>query len=276
MRATRHGTVISDAALAGLAAAGATAAASAAAAAGKGATPASNPAGVASASGASNLAGPAGYAITLRWTGLDTDNDIVATTLAMNMAGSVDEFVGATANWQVPQQNRVVADDADHIALIAPGRVPLRRPDNDLSGLAPAPGWDARYDWAGYAAGPVAVAARPGAELHRQCQPEDHSARLAALHQQPLGPAFQVQGIEQMIEASPQHSLADLRRMHGDLKSLALPRLLQARSSHPLAAAAQQQLAGFDGTMAAELKPGRRAACAAPCRPTRAPVPRPA
>ena len=101
MRATRHGTVISDAALAGLADAGATAAA-AAAAAGKGATPASNPAGVASASGASNLAGPAGYAITLRWTGLDTDNDIVATTLAMNMAGSVDELVRATASWQVP------------------------------------------------------------------------------------------------------------------------------------------------------------------------------
>ena len=100
MRATRHGTVISDAALAGLADAGATAAA--AAAAGKGAKPASNPAGVASASGASNLAGPAGYAITLRWTGLDTDNDIVATTLAMNMAGSVDELVRATASWQVP------------------------------------------------------------------------------------------------------------------------------------------------------------------------------
>ena len=98
MRATRHGPVISDAALAGLADDGATAAA----AVGKGATPASNPADVASASGASNLAGRAGYAIALRWTGLDTDNDIVATTLAMNMAGSVDELVRATASWQVP------------------------------------------------------------------------------------------------------------------------------------------------------------------------------
>ncbi|HBD36430.1 MAG TPA: hypothetical protein DC084_22895, partial [Cupriavidus sp.] len=37
-----------------------------------------------------------------------------------------------------------------NIGYIAPGRVPLRRPDNDLMGLAPAPGWDARYDWQGF------------------------------------------------------------------------------------------------------------------------------
>ena len=67
---------------------------------------------------------------------------------------------------------------------------------------------------------------------------------------------FRFQRIEQMIEAAPRHGLADLRRMQGDVKSLAvlrlLPRLLKARSGHPLAAAALQQLAGFDGTMAAD------------------------
>ena len=34
--------------------------------------------------------------------------------------------------------------------MVAPGRVPLRRADNDLAGQAPAPGWDARYDWIGW------------------------------------------------------------------------------------------------------------------------------
>ncbi len=32
---------------------------------------------------------------------------------------------------------------------VLPMRVPLRSPQNDLQGRAPAPGWEARYDWAG-------------------------------------------------------------------------------------------------------------------------------
>ncbi len=198
-----------------------------------------------------------GYAIALRWTGLDTDNDIMATTLAMNSAGSVDEFVRASATWQAPQQNMAVADDAGHIALIAPGRVPQRKPDNDLSGLAPAPGWDARYDWAGFL--PVAVLPQVRdpergfiANANQKITPPDYPHFIS--HQWAM--PFRHQRIEQMIEAAPKHSLADLRRMHGDVKSLAvvrlLPRLQQAQSSHPLAAAALQQLAGFDGTMAAD------------------------
>ena len=254
VRATRHGPVISDAAVAGLADDGAAAAALAAS---KGAMPAANPASAAGASAALNLAGPAGYVIALRWTGLDIDNDIVATTQAMNTAGSVDEFVRATATWQVPQQNMMVADDAGHIALISPGRVPLRRPDNDLSGLAPAPGWDARYDWAGYLPMDQLPQVRDPergfiANANQKITPPYYPHFISSQWARP----FRFQRIEQMIEASPKHSQADLRRMHGDVKSLALPRLLprllQAKSSHTLAAAAQQQLTGFDGTMAAD------------------------
>ena len=35
-------------------------------------------------------------------------------------------------------------------AFVAAGRVPLRKPENDINGLAPVPGWDAKYDWTGY------------------------------------------------------------------------------------------------------------------------------
>ncbi len=197
------------------------------------------------------------YVIAMRWTGLDADTDIVGTTLRMNSAGSVDEFIRAGANWVAPMQNMAVADDAGHIALVSPGRVPLRRADNDLLGLAPAPGWDARYDWDGFL---------PAAELPQQRDPE--RGFIANANQKITPPdyphlithhwalPFRHQRIEQLIEASPKHSLADLRRMQGDVKSLAvvrlLPRLLQATSAHPLAAAAQQQLAAFDGTMATE------------------------
>ena len=227
VRSTRHGPVISDVASAGVA--------------GEALGPKAKPA----------------YVIALRWTGLDTDNDIMATTLAMNSAVSVDAFVQAAATWQAPQQNMAVADDAGHIALVSPGRVPLRKPENDLSGLAPAPGWDARYDWDGYL--PVAVLPQVRdpergyiANANQKITPPGYEHFIS--HQWAL--PFRHQRIEQMLDAAPKHSLADLRRMQGDVRSLAvlrlLPRLQQARSAHPLAAAAQQQLAGFDGTMAAD------------------------
>ena len=63
---------------------------------------------------------------------------------------SVDEFVAASRHWVAPMQNMLVADRGGHIGFVAPGRVPLRKEPNDLKGLAPAPGWDARYDWDGF------------------------------------------------------------------------------------------------------------------------------
>ena len=231
VRNTRHGPVISDVASAGLA--------------DEALGPKGKPADV-----------PA-YVVALRWTGLDRDNDIMATTLAMNTAGSVDEFIQAGASWQAPQQNMSVADDAGHIALVSPGRVPLRKPENDLLGLAPAPGWDARYDWAGYLPVDLLPQQRDPergfiANANQKITPPGYEPFIS--HQWAM--PFRFQRIEQLIEAAPKHGLADLRRMQGDVKSLAvlrlLPRLLKAKSGHPLAAAALQQLAGFDGSMAAD------------------------
>lgn len=230
VRSTRHGPVLSDAAGAGLR---------------------DDPGG--------NL-GPKDrptYAIALRWTGLDTDTDIVASTLAMNRADSVDAFAQASARWVAPMQNMAVADDAGHIALLAPGRVPLRHPDNDLSGLAPAPGWDARYDWQGELPRAQLPQLRdpPRGFVHNANQritPPGYPHFLS--HQWAL--PYRYQRIEQLIEAKATHSLNDLAAIQADVKSLAVPRLLprlqQARSSHALAPAALQQLAGFDGTMAAD------------------------
>ena len=90
------------------------------------------------------------HVLALRWTALDADSDAVTPALAMQAADSVDAFFDATRGWVAPMQNMVVADDAGCIAMVAAGRVPLRKPDNDLHGLVPAPGWEARYDWAGF------------------------------------------------------------------------------------------------------------------------------
>ena len=230
VRSTRHGPVLSDAALAGL-----------------GDPPA----------GALGPKDKPAYAIALRWTGLDNDHDIIASTLKMNTAASVDDFITATRGWLVPMQNMAVADDAGRIALVSPGRVPLRKPENDLQGLAPAPGWDARYDWAGFLpADQVPLIRDPAAgaiaNANQRVTLPDYPHFIT--HHWAL--PFRYDRIQQLIAAKPLHSLDDLGRMQGDVRSLAvlrlLPRLQQAKSAHPLAAAAQAKLAGFDGTMAAD------------------------
>lgn len=224
VRRTRHGPVISDA----------------------GATP--------------DVLGPRdrpSHVLAMRWTALDADHDPVGPALAMQRAASVAGFFAATRGWVAPMQNMVVADADGHIGLIAPGRVPLRRPDNDLHGLAPAPGWDARYDWAGWV---------PVDEAPRELDPE--RGYIASANQRITPPGYRhyltsewalpyrQQRIEQLLAARPRHSLADLAAMQADQKSLAVPALLpwlqRAKSVHPLAAAAQAALAGFDGTMDAE------------------------
>ena len=198
-----------------------------------------------------------GYAIAMRWTALDADTDPVGVGLALQKAGSVEEFIQASRAWVAPMQNMVVADKAGHIGLVLPGRVPVRKAENDLHGLAPAPGWDERYDWQGYL---------PFEALHREIDPQQ--GWIATANQRTV-PAdyphfltsewalpYRQQRIEQLLKAKPRHSLDDLRAMHADVKSLAtpvlLPWLVKAQSDHPLSAAAKQQLTGFDGSMVAD------------------------
>jgi penicillin amidase len=154
-------------------------------------------------------------------------------------------------------QNMVVADTAGRIGLISPGRVPVRKPENDLHGLAPAPGWDEKYDWAGWV---------PVDETPRETDPA--RGWLATANQRITPPGYpyfftsewglpyRQQRIEQVLGSRPKHSLEDLAALQADELSLAVPALLpwlqKARSVHPLAPAAQAQLAGFDGRMAAD------------------------
>jgi penicillin G amidase len=151
----------------------------------------------------------------------------------------------------------VVADRAGHIGLVVAGRVPLRKPENELKGQLPSPGWDARYDWAGFldpaltpretdpARGWIATANQ---RIHRTDYPHYLGSEWA--------PPYRMQRIEQLLAARPKHDIASLRAMQADELSLAtlrlLPYLRKARSTHPLAPAAMQALAGFDGRMAAD------------------------
>ena len=163
----------------------------------------------------------------------------------------------ASALHVAPMQNMVVADRAGRIAMVSAGRVPLRRPDNDLKGQVPAPGWDARYDWVGFLPAdqtPRELDPPRGwvATANQRIHPPDYAHYLTSEWAAP----YRQQRIEQLLQARPTHDLASLRAIQADELSLAalklLPALQGAQSSHALAAAAKQALAGFDGHMAAD------------------------
>ncbi|MEO7007897.1 MAG: penicillin acylase family protein [Caldimonas sp.] len=224
VRATRHGPVISDSGV---------------------------------AAGLTGTATKPSYALALRWTALDPDSTTVDAGLALARVRSVAEFVSASAKYQAPMQNMVVADVDGHIGMVAAGKVPLRKAENNLKGQVPSPGWDARYDGAGFLAPdqtPREIDPQRGwiATANQRIHAPDYPHYLTNEWTAP----YRYDRIAQLLEARPKHTLESLHAIQADQLSLAavklLPYLRRAKSAHPLAAAAQARLAAFNGTMAAD------------------------
>ena len=131
------------------------------------------------------------YAFAMRWTALDPDIDSVGVALALQprhrrgvvhrggqgLGGADAEHGGGR---QVPAASAGSRRAACRCA----------RPSNDLKGYVPAPGWDARYDWAGWlGADALPHRARSRARLDRHRQPARGRGRLSALPDQRVGAA---------------------------------------------------------------------------------------
>jgi penicillin amidase len=197
------------------------------------------------------------FVLALRWTALDADNRNVVATLESNRAQSVADLTKAFADFHAPMQNALMADGSGVIAYKAVGKVPVRSPDNDIRGVAPAPGWEARYDWVGWL--PFEDTPQDAGERGwiATANQRIHAADYPHFITQDWAPPYRQERIEALLEATPQHTVASFQAMHGDLHSAATVRLLpflqKTPSSHPLAAAAQTQLKDFSGEMRAEL-----------------------
>ena len=90
------------------------------------------------------------FVLALRWAALDADNQTVLSGLRSNAAQSIDDLEAAFSTYHSPMQSVVMADTSGRTGFKAVGKLPLRKPDNDILGIAPSPGWDSRYDWAGW------------------------------------------------------------------------------------------------------------------------------
>jgi penicillin G amidase len=197
------------------------------------------------------------YAVSLRWSALTPDNKTIEAGMQANWAQTVAQLQQAFAEHHAPMQSVVMADTAGDVAFNAVGKLPLRAIQNDIRGVAPAPGWLAQYDWTGW----LPAAQNPALEAAQIEQKGWH----ATANQNILPPAYphfvgsdwttpeRFQRIEQLLAATPQHSLQSMQAIQNDVLSLGAKALQakfgQVRSSHALAPAALKLLATFDGQM---------------------------
>jgi penicillin G amidase len=193
-------------------------------------------------------AAPRGYAIALAWTALAEDDLTLQAALRLSRARDWNEFLAAARSVHAPVQSASYADTAGNIGFAVAGRVPVRKPQNDLRGLAPAPGWDARYDWNGYIAFddlPRAFNPPGGAVVlaNHKVTPPNYPHHITYEWQ----PPYRARRIEQLL-GSEKHDLESFKRMQADVVSLAARELLP----HFLSAYPEKSLQSWDGTMAAE------------------------
>jgi len=199
---------------------------------------------------------PRGHAMAFAWTALAQDDRTMQAAIRVGRSQTWQEFEAALRDLHAPQQTATYGDVDGNIGFIAAGRVPVRKPENDLKGLAPAPGWDARYDWAGYLAFdalPRSFNPAAGAivSANHKITPPGYPHHITFEWQAP----YRARRAEELLLAAQRQSLGSLARMQMDVVSPAvrelLPQLLSTRPKDDAAREALKMLAAWDGSMAA-------------------------
>ena len=194
------------------------------------------------------------FVLALRWTALEPEDRTLRAVRALNRARSVADAERALSDFQVVTQSAVFADVDGGIGFVVTGRIPVRRMDNDLRGIAPAPGWDARYDWEGYV---------PYAEVPRSLNPESGFIATANNRIAPLDfphhitfdwfSSYRVQRIQQRVSERERHDVASTKDIQADVLSTPARELMAVlASAQPLTLAGQEaleRLKVWDGTM---------------------------
>ncbi len=167
---------------------------------------------------------PGEHALALSWTALQGDDRSAEGLYRLNRAGDVPRALAALRDLDSPQQTMILADSRGSIALVAPGRVPVRRAGN---GLAPVPGAEGEYDWIGEI---------PYNVLPRSVDPESGvlitaNNRLVGLDYPHLiaaewGYPDRAARIAEMLKTKEVWSPDDMRRMQLDVLSYGARRLM--------------------------------------------------
>jgi penicillin amidase len=161
---------------------------------------------------------PKGYVLALAWTALIPDDRTIQALLQVDEVNESAAAADALRDFVAPMQNIVHAHADGHIGLILPGRVPIRGSANDSLGLVPAKGWDARYDWQGFI--PFAQLPRiddpPSGQIataNNKTIPDGYRPTITREWEDP----FRFWRIDQLLAATPKHSVASFRAIQLDI-----------------------------------------------------------
>lgn len=206
---------------------------------------------------AAGKAAPTGHVLAFQWTALLEDDRLSQAGRRLQHARNWTDFRAALTDFHAPQQNFAYADVEGNTGFIAPARVPIRTAENVFKGLAPAPGWNARFDWQGMI---------PFDQLPQMVNPANGVIVTANEKITPPGyphmlslewaPPFRGDRIRTLTEATPKHSLESFRSIQGDNTSLAtrkiLPLLIAQKPSKPELHGVHDQMSKWDGNLAAD------------------------
>lgn len=202
-------------------------------------------------------AAPRGFAIAFAWTALAEDDLTIESSVKLARARDWPEFVAAVRGFHAPQQNMLFADVDGNIGYIAPGRVPVRKSGNDIHGLAPAPGWDSKYDWDGF----IRFEDLPQNFNPAKARLWTANDKITAPGYAPFitsewQPPFRSNRIGELLDSTPKHDAESFARIQSDVLSLAmrsaLPFLLATRPRSEEARQALKMLADWNAEMRAD------------------------
>lgn len=195
------------------------------------------------------------HVVAFAWAALREDDLTLQAGMKFNRARNWQEFLDGARDFGSPQQSMVYADIDGNIGFVAPGRVPVRRADNDLKGLAPAPGWEARYDWQGFIAfDDLPHSFNPASQqvmtANHKIVPDDYPHFLTSEWSLP----YRAQRIDALLGATTRHSIDSFASIQKDTLSLAAEELLPLlRATQPTSERGRQALqllTGWQGEMA--------------------------
>lgn len=200
------------------------------------------------------------HVLAFAWTALRDDDTTADSLVGLDAIEDWTGFVENFRRYVTPQQNIVYADRDGNTGFIAPGLVPVRHPENDIKGLSPSPGWEARYDWNGFI---------PFEELPRSYNPENGMIVTANHKIVPdsyphfitteWADPYRARRIEQLLNERAVHSVESFKQIQGDVLSLMVADLLpfmitaplKTNPDNPEAVAAHGLLQAWDGAMSA-------------------------
>ena len=197
------------------------------------------------------------YALALRWTALDVENQTLMGGILMNRADSIDALRAGLRHHYAPMQTVAIADTQGNIALQVAGIAPRRQLHQGLYGVAPALGWERQSDWTAYLPfEQLPSVSNPGSDWLASANQEI----ISVTNPNPLTGdwdlPFRYDRIAAMIGAKDQHDRTSMQTMQGDVLSLGaqplLPLFKNARSGHALQSSIQPAIDGFNGTMSTD------------------------